>query len=685
MVETQRPGGLAKSTGPARPSTPLTVAQLTKLVEQGIELVSAGDRADLRKRLEQTLRRLQDPNVRVIVVGEFKQGKSKLINALVNAPVCPVDDDIATSVPTVVRHGDPASASILLPPADAEPGDETALERQPINIADLATYVSERGNPGNAKKLVAAEVFLPRKVLAGGLTVVDSPGVGGLGSTHTLTTLTALPSAEAMLLVSDASQEYTEPEIRFLKQAMRITPSVVGVLSKTDLYPEWRKVAELDRGHLSRVSVDIPLFPISSDLRLEAARLQDAELNAESGFPGLIGHLRNEIVGKAERIQRRAVSQDLLSVTENLRLSLQSELAALQNPEGTPQMIAGLEAAKLEADELRKRSARWQITLNDGIGDLIADMEYDLRDRLRRIQREAEAAIDLGDPGPTWPQFSTWLEECAAAAISDTFVWTSERAQWLAAQVAEHFSEDEVALPVLRVSDTGDALDPVDDMPGLDDGKINPMQKVLIGMRGSYGGVLMFGLLTGLFGMALINPLSVGAGLLLGRKAYREDKEARLKRRQTEAKVLVRRQLDDVVFQVGKQLKDRLRLVQRSTRDHFTEIAEEHHRSLSDSVAAAQKAATTYKLEKEMRIRDIQAELKRVDALHRIAESVAAELSGAEAVAKATAKPMTGPAANPQPASSGPGTDDADGTHDGRDAGGHRFGSGQSPHALAAG
>jgi hypothetical protein len=257
----------------------------------------------------------------------------------------------------------------------------------------------------------------------------------------------------------------------------------------------------------------------------------------------------------------------------------------------------------------------------------MADMEYDLRDRLRRIQREAEAAIDLGDPGATWPQFSTWLEECAAAAISDTFVWTSERAQWLAAQVAEHFAEDEVTLPVLHVSDTTDVLDPVDDMPGLDSGRINPIQKVLIGMRGSYGGVLMFGLLTGIFGMALINPLSVGAGLLLGRKAYREDKEARLKRRQAEAKALVRRQLDDVTFQVGKQLKDRLRLVQRATRDHFTGIADEHHRSLADSVAAAQKAAATYALEKEARIRDIKAELRKVDALASGAGAVAAEVA----------------------------------------------------------
>lgn len=615
----------------------MTAGQLIKLVEHGLQLAQTADRADLRKRLEQAAGRLRDPSVRVIVVGEFKQGKSKLINALVNAPVCPVDDDIATSVPTVVRHGEPASAAILVPKADSDGGEEGSVERQPIPLEDIAAYVSEQGNPGNSKKLVAAEVYLPRKILTGGLTVIDSPGVGGMGSSHTLTTLTALPTADAMLLVSDASQEYTEPELRFLRQAMRITPSVVGVLSKTDLYPEWRRVADMDRSRLDAVAPDIPLFPVSSDLRLEASRLQDAELNGESGFPALVRHLRNEIVGKSERLQRRHVSQDLLSVTENLRLSLQSELDALENPAGTPRMIAGLELAKTEADDLRKRSARWQITLSDGISDLIADMEYDLRDRLRRIQREAEAAIDQGDPGPTWNEFSKWLEECSAAAISDTFVWTSERAHWLASQVAEHFAADEVRIPALRVSDTGDALDPVEEMPALDPGRINPMQKVLIGMRGSYGGVLMFGLLTGIFGMALINPLSVGAGLLLGRKAYREDREARLKRRQGEAKALVRRQIDDVTFQVGKQLKDRLRLVQRSIRDHFTEIAEEHHRSLSDSVAVAQKAATTFTLQKDVRIRDIKAELKKVDALHAAAAAVAAEVAASRPLAPVAA------------------------------------------------
>ncbi|MDN4612565.1 dynamin family protein [Arthrobacter burdickii] len=591
---------------------------LITLVNSGLGLVATGDRADLRQRLDQTLARLANPDIRVIVVGEFKQGKSKLINALVNAPVCPVDDDIATSVPTVVSFGDPASAAVLVPREGGGPEqDPAAFERRPVALEDIAGFVSERGNPSNRQGLASAEVRLPRRVLADGLSVIDSPGVGGLESAHALTTLTALPTADAMILVSDASQEYTEPELRFLRQAQRIVPNVGCVLSKIDLYPQWRTVADLDRAHLAQAGVGaVQLLPVSSDLRLVASQTKDAELNRESGFPELVGYLRNDVVGRAQTLRRNSVAQDLLSTTEHLRLSVTSELQALQNPEGVPVLLAQLEEAKAKADQQRKRSSRWQTTLNDGASDLISDMEHDLRDRLRSIQREAEAAIDDGDPGPVWDQFAEWLEQRVASAVSDTFVWTNERSRWLAEQVAELFALDEVPLPLLEVSSTDGVLAPVEEVPHLDPGRVSAAGKVLIGMRGSYGGVLMFGLLTGIIGMSLINPLSVGAGLLLGRKAYREDKDARLKRRQAEAKALVRRQMDDVVFQVGKQLKDRLRLVQREIRDHFGDIAEEHHRSLADSVAAAQRSASTFRQERDERVTALKAQLARIDQLH---------------------------------------------------------------------
>ena len=324
------------------------MVELVKLVEQGIDLVSAADRPDLRQRLEQTRQRVLDPSTRVIVVGEFKQGKSQLDQRAGQRT------GVSRRRPTSRHPYPPWCATEPFPPrlilvaagGEGLAAGEQSVESRPVRLEELADHVSERGNPGNRNHLVAAEVFLPREILAGGLSFVDSPGLGGLDSVHSLTTLTALPTADAMLLVSDASQEYTEPEIKFLRQALRITPNVACVLSKTDLYPHWLRVAELDRTHLDDVDPGMPLFPVSADLRLHAARLHDAELNDESGFPALVAYLRTEILGQSERLQQRSVALDLLSVTDHLRLSLQSELSALLDPDTTPQMIAELEAAK---------------------------------------------------------------------------------------------------------------------------------------------------------------------------------------------------------------------------------------------------------------------------------------------------------------------------------------------------
>lgn len=614
--------------------------QLIELVDQGIALAGSGDRADLRRRLEQTKDRLLDPSVRVIVVGEFKQGKSQLVNALVNAPVCPVDDDIATTVTTSVRYGEHSAAFVLSQRSSSGTIESGArVERTELAVAELAQFVSERADPEPGREVIGAEVLLPRKLLQGGLTLVDSPGVGGLTSAHALTTLAALPSAHALLFVSDASQEYTEPEIQFLRHAMRISPNVACVLTKTDLYPRWRQVEELNRAHLAVIDPSIRQFPVSSQLRLTAVASSDSELNAESGFPELVTYLRRDIVGKAEILQRRSTASDLLSTTEHVRLAIDSELSALQRPERTPEIVAQLEATKGRADELRRISSRWQITLNDGVTDLIADMEHDLRDRMRSIQREAEDSIDEGDPGPVWDQFVEWFEMRVSAAITDTFVWTQERATWLSEKVARHFTEDEVALPVINVDDTRDVLETVGEVSALDSGRLGAMQKFYIGLKGSYGGVLMVGIITGIIGMSLINPLSLAAGAVIGRKAYKDDAEARLLRRRSEAKLLIRRQVDEIIFQVGKQLRDRLRIVQRTTRDHFTAIADEHHRSLADSVLAAQKAATMYATERDKRVTDLRKDLERVDALAKRARAITtvdsrAGASGVHATAK---------------------------------------------------
>jgi ribosome biogenesis GTPase A len=93
------------------------VDQALGAIVQAKGAIRAYKREDLAGRLEAAKERLEDPAFHVLVVGEFKQGKSSLINALLNAPVCPVDDDIATSAPTAVK--DAGVKTVILPTSSA--------------------------------------------------------------------------------------------------------------------------------------------------------------------------------------------------------------------------------------------------------------------------------------------------------------------------------------------------------------------------------------------------------------------------------------------------------------------------------------------------------------------------------------------------------------------------------------
>jgi hypothetical protein len=602
--------------------------ELITLVDQVRAITSNSDRHDLLARLDTTTQRLSQPGVRVFVVGEFKQGKSMLINALIGASVCPVDDDVATAVPTIVRHGATPTATLIYADADDDPStdgewDDPALRRREVTIEELEQHVAEMGNPDDRQGLLRAEITIPQGLLQLGLVLVDTPGVGGIGSAHAAGTIAELPMADAVLMVSDAAQEYSEPEVEFLRQATKLCPNVACVLTKIDLYPHWERIAELDRVHLAGAGVRAPLLPVSSTMRLHALRHGDRELNKESGFPKLVGYLQRHVIENAEHLARRSTAHDVHHVVEHLTLSLHGERAVLQDPSHNEELIARLETARARSEALKRSTARWQTLLNDGMTDLHADIEYDVRDRTRLIIREADEIIDDADPAQIAEQFEEWFQQRTAEAVAANFVWAHERAEWLAGQVAECFADVNPGLPELNTADTAQVLEPVPPMLPIPGDHISFVGKVIIGMRGSYGGVLMFGLLTGIAGFALINPLSVGAGLILGKRAYNEDRASRLNRRRGDAKVVVRRQIDDVNLHVIKQAKDRLRQVQRLLRDHFLDVAGEMVRSLDDAIDAANGAVRSSADDRQRRIREINAALNELDRLQRQASELA--------------------------------------------------------------
>ncbi len=574
------------------------------------------DRPDLDARLLQAKARLTDGRVRVLVVGEFKQGKSFLVDCLVGALVCPVHDDIATSVPTLVRNAEVPSVALV---RSSDPAADPRWRRDEypdVPVEHLASYVARAAAPGEQYSHV--EVGIPRSILEDGLEIVDTPGVGGFNSVHGAATMAALPSADAVLLVSDASQEYTAPELEFARQAIRVCPNVACVLTKTDLYPEWRRIAELDQEHLKAAGISAEMFPVSSAVRWHSLLNDHVELDSESGFPTLVRYLRERVVGQADKLARRSTIHDVLAVTDQLIGGLRSEKSAQESPETIQELIGELTESQGRSAALKERSARWQQTLKDGVADLNADIDHDLRDRMRDIFRLAEEEIDSsGDPTKIWDQLTGWVEEQAAAAVSANFLWAFQRANWLATQVAEHFSEDcEEALPALRTR-ASDALQSVRAMNIREDERWNIGQKALTGLRGSYIGVLMFGLMGTFIGLSVLNPFSIGAGLLLGGKAISDERRRVIAKRQNGARQAVRRYIDDATFQVGKDSKDMLRVVQRELRDHFMAHAEQMNLSLKESLRAAERSVESTTADRRRRLTEIVAELARLEELQK--------------------------------------------------------------------
>ena len=612
------------------------VQKALSVVNLGGQAASAYKRPDLASRLSTTAKRLVDPSFHVFVVGEFKQGKSSLVNALLNAPVCPVDDDIATSAPTAVRYGDEASAAVLLkPPEDDDPSSIDIDERnepirEQIPIEQVAQYVTEAANPSNERRVQAVEVSIPRKLLADGLVIVDTPGVGGLGSAHSAATIGALPMADAVLFISDASQEFTAPELEFLQTARRMCPNVICVLTKVDFYPAWRKIRDLNTEHLASRKINVPLMCVSSALRIHALRTNDRDLNQESGFPQLVGYLQNEIAANAEKITIKAAASDVLSVTTLLTTQFKNEQQALANPENAQQVVGNLTELQDRLNRLRGSASKWQTGLSDGIVDLQTDLDHDLRSRLRAVTKQSDEAIDASDPAETWDDFQAWLYRRVAEDIVHTYTFLHGRSDELAFRVAEHFGEDSGDLAVQL-----DLINPTDIVAAIDANTDIQAQKMGMGaqglaaMRGSYGGMLMFGMLGNMAGLALANPATIVIGLFMGRKALRDEKERQLQMRRNQAKQAHRKYTDEVGFVVSKDSRDTLRRIQRQLRDFFAARAEELHKSTQDALAAAQKAVKSDQATRQQRLRDVNAELERIAVLRKKAIELSPDLAKA--------------------------------------------------------
>ncbi len=292
--------------------------------------------------------RLSAGTFRLVILGEYKRGKSTLINALLGRQVLPMGVVPLTSVITEVAFAPEPQVEV----------EFTDGRREGVPVEHLSQYVTETGNPRNVKAVKRTCLLLPSALLQAGVTVVDTPGVGSVLEHNTEVTYDFLAESDAVVIVLAADQPLSAEERRLLSALAGITDHVLFAVNRTDVLEPDDVATSV--GFVRRMLAEngVPpehVFPISAKQALDAAARDGAPPAAFGDFERA---LRALLIGRKSGILERRARILIQRAAGLLTLEMAAELHALgKGRQALEDLIGRLELAAREAAEAVERSA----------------------------------------------------------------------------------------------------------------------------------------------------------------------------------------------------------------------------------------------------------------------------------------------------------------------------------------
>lgn len=270
--------------------------------------------------------KLAEDRFTLAVLGQFKRGKSSLMNAIIGRELLPTGVLPLTSAITVLKYG-PTERLVV------HRANRNFPEELPVSA--LADYVTEEGNPSNQKKVTTAYVELPVPFLRRGIEFVDTPGVGSAITANTATTYSFLPKCDAVLFVTSVDTPMTSSEMAFLKDIRDYVDRIFFVVNKVDLVAneESRQVIEFVTETIRKqIKHDVvKVFPVSARQGLAARMSGDTVLYEHSGLKALEEALASFLSEEKSVAFLTAVAQKALRILADETAQDAFNEAALQN------------------------------------------------------------------------------------------------------------------------------------------------------------------------------------------------------------------------------------------------------------------------------------------------------------------------------------------------------------------
>lgn len=359
-----------------------TSEQSTTLHECATELADIAGKLGLTRLGDtiesETTRRLDRAQLRVLVLGEIKQGKSTLINALLGQLLLPSGVTPTTGAVVQIVRGDQLGRFLV-----AADGTRTPLETE--YFLKLA-----RGKQEFVGTLLATT---PSEHLPANVELIDTPGINDLQKVRSMISRGELPRGDALILVLDATQILKLTEVAFLRDALLALGGTEGTgatlllaVNRIDLIPEAERPALLDHIHRELTAVlpgGVELF--QTDARTASKTPEAATLGVRE-----VTRLRERLVALA------STSKTVLPT--RTRASLQRYAELLGHHAAVEARALRLEVSALEAELTAVRKALIEQRLDlEAIDTAIAagraQIAHDSQARLGQFRSELQASI----------------------------------------------------------------------------------------------------------------------------------------------------------------------------------------------------------------------------------------------------------------------------------------------------
>ena len=300
-----------------------TIQQLLSLINTGQNILNElPEFYTEQTNLQELRKRLASSQFYLAVLGQFKRGKSTLLNALIGEELLPAAVVPLTSIPTFISWGKYRLIRVSFK-------NDRIIEQRFDNTEEarkfLAQYVTENQNPENKLGVTQVEVEHPSTLLQRGMILIDTPGIGSTLQHNTETTLNFLPQCDAALFLVSADPPVTQMEIEFLKAVRSKVVKIIFLMNKMDYLYEQERLQAVDffkrvlreQGKLEGTE---PVFSISARQGLEARATGNQNLWIESGMAQLENYLIKFLSEEKMLILTKAIARKVANLFDNVLL-----------------------------------------------------------------------------------------------------------------------------------------------------------------------------------------------------------------------------------------------------------------------------------------------------------------------------------------------------------------------------